>query len=348
MPSFAMSVNGPVLAEDLGVTLPHEHLLIDMAARYQAFDNDDIGESPDPSQRWRLVRNPAGYRANLRTTDFAETLAELAHFKAAGGQTVVDLSPHGLATDTERLPELARASGLNVIASTGTYVEEAMPQWAREASVEELTEHFVEDLSTGGTEGVRRGAIGEIGIESASDAEVRSVRASARAQATTGAPCFWHVMSGILPHTRADVTKLTNVYEREGGDPAHLVLCHQDASGDEPSYQTSMMQRGVWLSFDNFGFESVFAYEDGFLQNPTDTVRINEVARLVGEGWGNQLLLSQDICYRMMRRTWGGWGMAHILDTLAPRFAAAGVDGQTLSSLMRDNPGRLLAYMSGP
>lgn len=346
MTGMAVTVNGLVAAPDLGVTLPHEHLLIDMTVRYRPDDIDDITDTPRAADRWRLVRNPTGYRANLVSDDVDETVRELAHFTASGGRTVVDLSPHGLATRSELLRTVSERSGVHVIAATGTYVDDSIPGWFRSASVEELTERFVQDIMVGDEHGIRRGVIGEIGIEGPTALEVRAVTAAARAQAYTGAPCFWHVMSGILPSSRDAVRSLIDLYELEGGDPAKLVLCHQDASGDDPAYQIEMMRRGLWLAFDNFGFESVFGFEHGFVQNPTDTIRITDVARLVQEGWGGQLLLSQDICYRMMRREWGGWGFAHLLDTLAPRFASAGISDELLRTLMTDNPAKLLAFAS--
>ncbi len=340
----ARGVTGRIAPKGLGVTLSHEHLLIDMAVRYSPGEADDISGEPRLADRWRLLRDPAAYRANLGTTDLAETIQEVGYFRDAGGSTIVDLSPYGLAANIERLPELVAATGINVIAATGLYVEGSEPEWAKNASVEALAERFIADLSGESPDGIPRGAIGEVGIELVTELEIRSVRASARAQAATGAPCFWHVMSGILPQTRDQVKGLVDLYEQEGGDPTSLVLCHQDASGDDAGYQRSMLERGIWFAIDNFGFESVFGFDGGYIQNPTDSQRIDTVARLIDDGWTGQILLSQDICYRMMRRTWGGWGYAHILDTLSPRFAAAGIDDGLLSQLMRDNPARLLSY----
>ncbi|MFF8469417.1 phosphotriesterase family protein [Streptomyces griseus] len=340
---YAIGVNGAIPKADLGITLPHEHLLV-KGPRYMPGGEDDVCEPPALTDRWRLLKDPAGYRVNLDTGDVAETVQELSFFRAAGGSTVVDLSSHGLATKPQRLPEVAERSGLNIITATGLYISDSHPEWAATASVEELTERFVTDLTNPIDDEPRCGAIGEIGIELADEAEIRTIRASARAQAETGAPCFWHVMSGILPSFREQVHGLIDIYEQEGGDPNSLVLCHQDASGDDTNYQDAMLSRGVYFAIDNFGFESSFAFDGGYLQNPTDTERIHTLVDLLDRGWGDQLLISQDICYRMMRRTWGGWGFAHILEALPARFAAAGVDDATLAHLMVENPARLLAY----
>ncbi len=154
-------------------------------------------------------------------------------------------------------------------------------------------------------------------------------------------------MSGILPQFRPLTEELLALYVREGGDLRRLVLCHQDGSGDDQAYQRGLLERGIWLAYDTFGAEGVFAFGETCIQLPTDTRRIAELAALVKAGFGAQLLVSQDVCYQASKRSWGGWGMAHLLDTLPPRFAAAGIDLGGLEAIMRDNPRRLFAFARG-
>jgi len=195
-------------------------------------------------------------------------------------------------------------------------------------------------------EQIRRGAIGEIAIETATDLELRCVRAAGRAQHRTGAPCYFHVMSGILPAYRESVERIFGAYLEEGGDATRLVICHQDGSGDDPSYQLGLLRRGFCLEYDTFGSEGVFAFGDKYIQLPTDTRRIQELKVLLDAGFASQLLISQDVSYQVGKRTWGGWGMAHILDTLWPRFLAGGITEPLLRTIMRDNPARLLGFAS--
>jgi phosphotriesterase-related protein len=348
MERHAVTVLGPVPGNQLGITLPHEHLLLDFSCRYSpAHDETEVGSLPAIGERWRLLARPAGYLANLDGTDIESAVAECDHFVRAGGGTIVDLTGEGLGADPIGLKHIAERTGLHVIASTGLYIESSLPAWVREGSVEEIADRLEDDIATGGAEGVPRGAIGEIGIEGVptpSDFEMKLVRAAARAQARTGAPCFLHVMSGILPETRTGIVNVVDTYVAEGGDISRLVMCHQDGSGSDFAYQEQMLRRGLWFVYDTFGFESVFAFGDRYIQLPTDSQRINEVATLIEAGFGEQLLISQDICYQMMKRNWGGWGYAHILDVLRPRFAAAGVDETMLMTLMVDNPRRLLCF----
>ncbi len=161
-------------------------------------------------------------------------IVECGHFIAAGGRTIVDLTPRGAGDDPLGLRRIAEATGLNIIASSGYYIDAALPDWVRNSSVDELADRLVSDVQTGGVEGVRRGAIGEIAIEGPTELELRCVRAAGRAQARTGAPVFLHVMSGILPAYRESTEEVIDMYRREGGALSRLVLCHQDGSGDDP------------------------------------------------------------------------------------------------------------------
>lgn len=339
------TVRGPVAADRLGVTLVHEHVLLDFTCRYLAAPDEPelVATQPALVDRHRLLARPAGYRVNLLRHDLDEAATELGWFVDAGGGTIVDLTTHGLSADALGLRTLAERQDVHLVAATGVYIESSAPDWVRTASAEALADHFVEQLLEGRPDGVLRGVIGEIGVERFSPLELRCLSAAADAQARTGAAVFVHVLSGIRRADRPDVERLVDRYADDGGDLAKLVLCHQDGTGDDVAHQDRLLARGVTLAYDSFGFESTLTRPDGFVQLPTDSQRIAEVARIIAD-WGTaQVVLSHDLCYRMMLRSWGGWGWAHLLSTLPPRFGRAGVDRNQLDRLLIDNPARLLA-----
>ena len=47
---------------------------------------------------------------------------------------------------------------------------------------------------------------------------------------------------------------------------------------------------------------------------------------------------------KCMTRKYGGWGYAHILNVLVPRFRAVGIGSNELQTLMVKNPRRLLTF----
>ena len=324
MAKSAICVTGLVPEDQLGVTLPHEHLLIEFSCRYNpASDEAALGPQPNLRDRWKLLRQPAGYLVNLTGTSIESAVEECGYFIKAGGRTVVDLTPRGLGPDPAGLRQIAQKTGLNIIASTGYYIDAALPEWVRNASVSELADRLVHDVQTGGAEGIRRGAIGEIAVEGPTDLELRCISAAGQAQARTGAPVFFHVMSGILPSYRGSTEEVIELYRREGGDLRRLVLCHQDGSGDDPSYQESLLKRGIWIEYDTFGSEGVFAFGDTYIQLPTNSQRIAELASLIKAGFQSQLLISQDVCYQSGKRSWGA-GALHTSSTRFARVLSAG------------------------
>jgi phosphotriesterase-related protein len=345
MERFARTVLGDVAADDLGSVLAHEHLIIDFSCR---LSDENLLERADRefdiSQRWLLVENPASDIRNLVRDSVEDAIDELAPFADAGGRTIVDVTTQGLGPNRSALQEVATRSGLNIIAGTGFYVHRCHTDVVHEASAEELAEVMIRDLREGDAAGTRAGVIGEIGVDGPETCEIKTVDAAAIASRVTGAPVSLHVLSGVLPQARPDTLMLVDRFEARGGNPARLILCHQDGSGDDPRYQKEVLRRGVTLEYDTFGFQTGFWRDGEFVQLPSDTQRIKEVANLWELGFGGQVLLSQDICYRMMTRQWGGWGFAHLFTTLRRRFESLELGKEEWKTMTIDTPARLLAF----
>lgn len=340
----AMGVLGPIPRDELGVVLTHEHLIIDFRARYVGDGTDEVQEPFDPSDRWRLVAEPARHAANLLRTSVDDAIAELDPFVASGGRTVVDVTTRGLGPDRTSLAAVAERTGVNVIAATGIYAHPSHDDWVHRASVDELRAWMIADLEVGDAHGRRAGVIGEIGIDGDAACELKVFEAATGAAVETGAPLSLHVLSGVLPEARPTTLSLIDRYLDEGGTPGRLIVCHQDGSGDDPGYQDDLAGRGVVLEYDTFGFETGFLRDGGFVQLPSDTRRIDEVVGLWDRGWGGQVLLSHDVCYRMMTRGWGGWGLGHLGISLRPRFAAAGIGPDEWTTMTVHTPGRVFAF----
>ncbi|MCY3651781.1 MAG: hypothetical protein OXG89_01985 [bacterium] len=343
-PEVAQTVLGPVLRQDLGFVLPHEHLIIDFGCRYRPGTEENEVQLPfDPGDRWRLVAAPAAHRVNLLRLSTADAVYELQPFIAANGRTVVDLTTVGLGNDRGALAEVAKQSGVNLVGSTGVYVHRSHPDWVHTSSLDELADRMVADLTPSESGDPPAGVIGEIGVEEFEWCELKVLEASAIAASRTGASVWLHVVSGALPEARPPTIAAVERYIAAGGDPYRLVLCHQDGSGNDPGYQDDLLARGVVLEYDTFGFQTGFTRDGAFVQLPSDTRRIREVADLWRRGRGDRILLSHDLCYRMMTRQWGGWGLGHLPTTLRPRFTELGIDEDRWRTMTVDTPGRLLA-----
>jgi len=344
-PPLAITVSGPVPVASLGPTLMHEHLFLDFRCRYRPDPDlpDDIGDRLDPRDRWRVVATPAAYHANLLRTDPGDAIAELSDFLAVGGGCVVDVTPVGLDPRRSALRDVARATGVSVVAGTGHYVHATHSDRLHSSDRAAIAEGLVRDVLVGDDDGLRAGIIGELGVDDFTSCEVDVVLAAAIAQQATGVSVAVHTLSGALPAARPATLALVRAFIDAGGDPTRLILCHQDGTGDDRAHQDALLREGVVLSFDTFGFEGTFRREGAFVQLPTDTQRIHDVADLFDRGHGDRVVVSHDLCYRMMTRAWGGWGLAHLLGPLAPRFTAAGLGPAERHRLLVATPARLLA-----
>jgi predicted metal-dependent phosphotriesterase family hydrolase len=214
-----MTVRGPIASTDLGVTLPHEHLFID------------------------LLRE---YRGNGLLHDEALAIEEVGVFRAAGGATIVDCTSEGLGRDPSALRRVAEAAGVNVIMGSGhyrrPYVDEARLD---RMSVDQIAADIVRDLSEGvGDTGIRAGIIGEIGCDRYIGAlEERVFRAAARAHRQTGATISTHAARWPVGDAQLDLLA------EEGVDPDRVIIGHCDMVPD-PTYHQRLARRGAWVQFD--------------------------------------------------------------------------------------------------
>ncbi len=336
-----MTVLGPVPAVELGITLPHEHILLDLSCLWHQPRDESrafLVDAPlELGTRGLLACDPYHSRPNMRLDDLEVATQEVGYFAALGGGTIVDLSTRSIGPYPEQLATIARRSGLHIVMGTGFYVQVAHPRWVADATVEEMTDHMVRELTVGfaGTD-VRAGIIGEIGARSPIHPdEEKALRAAARAHHATGAAINVH-LSIFAPEGRR---VLDILLDEEGVEPGRIALSHLDERPDT-AYHLELAGRGVYVEFDCFGSECSFD-EDG-THEPSDAQRIDALLRLLDAGYERQLLISQDVCTRMQWRRYGGMGYDHILRTIVPRLRRRGVDEATLRRLLVENPARLL------
>lgn len=339
------TVLGPVAVEEIGITLPHEHLLVDLVAPYfEQPDSDPDGDpfAPfTPAMRERAVVNCNAFADNLRLDDIDIAVAELLPFAAAGGSTVVELSSVDIGRDPVGLLNISRRAGVHIVMGCGYYIDRSQPTSARTASANELADEMVSDLLEGpqGTD-VRAGIIGEIGVDALSDQERKVLQAAAEAQRQTGAAINVHVefiMGGAQAGRWA-----RDVLADAGADLSRVIFSHQDSSHADRTYQEALLADGIVIEYDGFGYEMVTAAYGG-LSYPTDAERVAAIATLVSAGWERQLLISTDICMKFLLSTFGGYGYTHVLCSIVPRMRQAGIGEQAIQAMLVDTPRRLLA-----
>jgi phosphotriesterase-related protein len=341
----AQTVLGPIAGEAMGITLPHEHLLIDFEVMFkEPATGSERGLARQPVSLANLgwVRqNFSSSLDNLQLLDERVARDEALLFKHAGGQTLVDPTNRGLARDPLGLARIARATGLNIIMGSGYYVAAAHPSDMDARTAEDVTREIVADLTVGvGDTGVRAGFIGEIGTTWPwTDNERKVVRAAVAAQRETGAALMIHPGR----HERLPL-QIVEVIRQAGGDLGRTIMCHVERTIADPAVLLDLAATGVRLEYDLFGLEtSYYPYNPAF-DMPNDGERMRQILFLIERGHLAQILMSHDIAYKHCLTRWGGFGYHHLLVNVIPRLRAKGADDKTIQTLLIDNPRRAFVY----
>ncbi|MGX6449713.1 phosphotriesterase family protein [Patulibacter sp. S7RM1-6] len=328
------SVTGPLGPDDLGITLPHEHVFINMT--------------------------PTEPRDGAMTL-WEERTADVERFVAAGGRTLLDvtngeLSNHAFPTYFDRDPAhavqhpitgsrsvanvlatkaLAEATGVNVVLGTGHYFEHYCDRgWFDRNSTDAIAEFLVRDLEDEipGT-GVRAGFIGEVAADLpyVTALEERSFRASGRAAARTGVMVSTHAPTWPIGGTQIDILL------QEGVDPSRIVIGHTDTV-KALDYSLDLLARGVFVEYDCMMAVKV----GGRIARDELDRRVRYLRELLERGHGERVLLSQDVSQRSHQHAHGGPGLTFLFEEFAEAAVAAGIEREQLEAIWTENPRRAL------
>lgn len=307
-----MTVTGPVEAQDLGFTLVHEHIFLDLMRDEWSVD--------------RFLNDPElAYR-------------ELMLYKDAGGVTVVDQTSGGLrGNDHTLLPvkhaeavrQVAERTGLNIVLGCGWYREKYYEPYLWRAKTDQIADEIVEEVTEGieGT-GIRAGIIGEIGsqLNWVSPVEERVFRAAARAHRRTGVTISTHTAWGPVGLDHLDIL------EHEGVALDRVIVSHVN-SDPQIEYHREIARRGAYLSIEGLGSRN----------EHEQSTELRSIRNILDAGLIDHVLLSHDVCVRWMYAAYGGGGYAYIPSTFAHELRDIGVSEAEFRRIMVDNPRRALA-----
>ncbi|MHB1018292.1 MAG: phosphotriesterase family protein [Coriobacteriia bacterium] len=330
------TVLGEIDSSELGPTLFHEHLLVDGETAWRKPAADD-------ARGWRIAREPVQMEFlgrlrndpylsldNTRLDSVETAIEEVGALIAAGGRTLVEVTPSAAGRDPRGLKEIAEATGLNIVMGCGFYLARTHPEGFVDMPIDVIADSIVADV-VDGIDGVHAGVIGEIGVGLHFTAtEEHSLRAAARAQSRCGVPLSVH-LPGWLRYGH----RVLDIVEEEGGILDATVLSHMNPSHADEAYQRSLADRGAWVEYDMLGMEFHYPGEG---QSPSDEDNAAAVARLLADGYGNRLLLSHDVFIKTLLRTYGGFGYAHALTGFADRLERHGVAREQLLNILTANP----------
>lgn len=302
---MAASINtvlGPLGADELGITYIHEHLYV------------------KPNEL------PEFYPYTLDNIE--KSVEEAKAFKAAGGSTMVEMSPLNFGRNTEVLRTIAEQSGVNVICITGFHKQAHLPQWFFELDDKAVFHVLVDEIEDGiGYSHVKPGAI-KVGtsFNNVTDAERRAIAICGLVARDFSLPVITHCDKGTMGLEQIELL------ERAGVAADRICLSHVDLQLDV-DYLKRICATGAFISFDHVGRD---------LENH-DAVRVAMLKELVEEGFGDKVCLAGDMGKKDYFRSYGGKpGLGYILTDFRSYVLRAISEADYLR-MLTDNPRRLLA-----
>jgi len=345
--AYLNTVLGSIDASQVGHTMSHVHLTIDLMCWYlppESGPMHGLSEAKISIENLGMVRrNAMRVKDNLIQDDLALAIDEASEYRFAGGATMINCDLPGIGRDVGALQKIARATGINIVASTGWYVQASHPPEVAARSTEELAEIMVKEITVGiGRTGVKAGNIGEIALsgrtrEPFRPNEEKVLRAAARAQKATGVSLTVHPN---FPGDHWDT--YIDILEKEGADLGRCYMSHLGLYPN-PEVAKRILKRGVgFVSFDQLGHEELFGNPAApALGYSTDKEEVRCVIDLLNAGFADRLLLAAEVAMKTCYKRYGGWGYSHIHENVIPWLKSLGASNEQVEGIMGGNPRRL-------
>ncbi|MCF2502566.1 phosphotriesterase [Dyadobacter sp. CY107] len=302
---FTNSVKGRINASDLGVTLIHEHVLVDF-----------IGADKITLDRWK------------HEEVIKKVLPYLLEIKERGIQSLVECTPAYIGRDVLLLQKLSEKSGLNMLTNTGYYGasdNKYLPAFAFTETAEQLSKRWISEFENGieGTK-IKPGFI-KTGVNGGPLSEIHQklIKAAALVHLKTGLTICSHTGPALPAEQEIEIL------QKSGVSPAAFVWVHANGTHDE--FQ-KIGKSGCWISLDGIN-------EDNVEQN-TELILF-----LKQQGLIKQVLISHDAGWYRPGEPNGGEfrGFTTISDKLLPLIKSKGFSDADIKQIMVANPANAFA-----
>jgi phosphotriesterase-related protein len=300
-------VTGPIAADRLGITLMHEHVLVDFIGAAEV--------------------SPSRYDADAV---FRTVLPHLQQARTLGCETLVECTPAYLGRDPGLLKRLSEASGVHILSNTGYYgaaKDKHLPAHAFDETAAQLSARWVREYERGIDGTAIKPAFMKIGVDgsplSAIDATL--VRAAALAHRETGLPIASHTTTG------AAALEELGLLEAAAVPLSAFIWVHAHAERDE-SFHARAARRGAWVEFDGISAATVERH-------------VALVGRMKAEGLLGHVLVSHDAGWYRVGEPGGGQFRPYdtLFTAFIPALKASGFGDAEIRQLLVENPRRALS-----
>jgi phosphotriesterase-related protein len=263
----------------------------------------------------------------------------LQEFRSLGGHTVVDAGGALLGRDPVLFAQLAQASGVRILASTGFWEADTFtPHYrlARGRVLEDYARLMHDDILLGmACEDQTRFPAGASLIVAAtslggmSGVEELVCRAAGYVAKLTGVPV-------LLPHAGRAPRQL-EILRAQAVPPDRLVVGHcDDARWLDPARDEALAREGLFVAFDHVGWQA------GHPSALPDTERARAIKTLVERGLTRQVLLACSSRGRAIGFAEAPVPTSHLLRDFVPLLRREGISEDQIETMLVDNPARVL------
>lgn len=310
------TVLGPIDPAQLGPTDCHDHLFIREA-------------------------EPVRLEPDFLLDDVDAAVEEAHSVVDAGGAALLDCMPLGVGRHADGLVEVAKRTGLTVLAVTGFHRDAFYDpaHWARSATADALTEIVVSEHisgmgpeqydAPGGERSSARPAAIKVATsgETPTEFEAKLTDVVGAAAAETGLPVITHT------ETPAGARHQLAVLAGHGVPAERVILSHMDRHCDLAEL-AEICASGATVCLDWMGR----------LDRRPDEVILELAAGLVEAGLGDRVVLGQDLPRRQYWRAYGGGpGLAHMFRTVVPTMSGMGFTQDQIDDILVHTPRRVLS-----
>ncbi len=280
-----------------------------------------------------------GRKPDSPVLDQLESIAlELDEYLKAGGSTILDCQPGGCGRDVNKLAELSRKSGVNIIACSGFHRKQYYPsdyQMFTKTS-QDWADYFIAELTNCVEESVdqnseiRAGFI-KIALEETLEVTPHSaLEGAADAAREVCAPIEIHTEKG------ASAIEAIEYFIKKGVNSSQIILCHMDKRMDLGLHK-ELASAGALLEYDTF-FRPKYSPEENLW---------NLISEMVNAGLSYRVALATDMAESALYHNLGGGpGLASFPGIIRTRLTRMHIPENNIQQMLGENISRRLAGLN--
>lgn len=281
-----------------GYTYCHEHLHIDLSSQKQ--DDDCLLNS------YELIRD------------------ELLALKKCGVINIIEMTNHFMGRNPHFIESFMLDTGMNVLMSTGYYIEGFFPEKLYRMSAREICDEMVHEITVGIDESaLKASVIGEIGSSenTFTETERKVFEAAAMAHYETGRPISTHLSMSTMAREQVKLFKSYSV------EMERITIGHCDLKNNLDDILW-LIEQGCHVQFDTIGKNSYFP----------DSSRINMLKELASRNLLDRVMLSMDITRKSHLKKNGGPGFCYLVESFIPQLLESGISKDQIEQMLRLTP----------